>query len=233
MCTPTFLLLEEQRATQTRASPGSNLNVVSGRDQGNDVSAGANPASGPRSRIARAGPRSGPAQSETQRSERSRWETSASSIKLALRERKRKTPIDIRRSGSSSETPPGRGRHHLRVAFSLARAGGRCPVPLGASMAAHPEEILFVSECAYPRCSKLWAICRRCYRGHKYCSKACSKVARVEKKRQYNCETQQGPGRDRHRDRQRALRLRRRYMSTTLRHSQAAFSEPRLWWGDS
>ena len=25
----------------------------------------------------------------------------------------------------------------------------------------------------------------------------------------------------------------RRNMSTTLRHSQAAFSEPRLWWGDS
>ena len=24
-----------------------------------------------------------------------------------------------------------------------------------------------------------------------------------------------------------------RNMSTTLRHSQAAFSEPRLWWGDS
>ena len=24
-----------------------------------------------------------------------------------------------------------------------------------------------------------------------------------------------------------------RYMSTTLRHSRAAFSEPRLWWGDS
>jgi len=65
-----------------------------------------------------------------------------------------------------------------------------------------------VSECAYQPCSKLWAICRCCYRGHKYCSKACSKLARVEKKRQYNCATQQGPGRDRHRDRQQALRLR-------------------------
>ena len=75
-------------------------------------------------------------------------------------------------------------------------------------MAAHPEEILFVSECGYPPCSKLWAICRCCYRGHRYCSKACSKLARVEKKRQYNCENQQGPGRDDHRDRQRALRVR-------------------------
>ena len=50
-------------------------------------------------------------------------------------------------------------------------------------MAAHPEEILFVSECAYAPCSKLWAICRCCYQGHQYCSKACSKLARVEKKR--------------------------------------------------
>jgi len=65
-----------------------------------------------------------------------------------------------------------------------------------------------VSECAYPPCSKLWAICRCCYRGHKYCSKACSKLARVEKKRQHNCHDQQGPGRDDHRDRQRALRSR-------------------------
>jgi hypothetical protein len=65
-----------------------------------------------------------------------------------------------------------------------------------------------VSECAYPPCSKLWAICRCCYRGHKYCSKACSKLVRVEKKRRYNCDDQRGPGRDVHRDRQRALRLR-------------------------
>jgi hypothetical protein len=65
-----------------------------------------------------------------------------------------------------------------------------------------------VSECAYPPCSKLWAICRCCYRGHKYCSKACSKLARVEKKRHHNCHDQQGPGRDDHRDRQRALRSR-------------------------
>ncbi len=64
-----------------------------------------------------------------------------------------------------------------------------------------------MSECAYKPCSKPWAICRCCYRGHQYCSEACSKVARVEKKRQYNRDDQQGPGRERHRDRQRALRL--------------------------
>ena len=65
-----------------------------------------------------------------------------------------------------------------------------------------------MSECAYPPCPKLWAICRCCYRGHRYCSKACSKLARVEQKRQHNRDDQQGPGRDDHRDRQRDLRLR-------------------------
>ncbi len=75
-----------------------------------------------------------------------------------------------------------------------------------------------MSECAYPPCSKLWAICRCCYRGHRYCSKACSKVARVEKKRQYNCENQQGPGRDRHRDRQGALRLRQAKSASSERN---------------
>jgi len=106
------------------------------------------------------------------------------------------------------ETPSGRGRHHLQVGFSLARAGGRCPLPLGASMAAHSEEIVFVSECAYLPCSIVWAICRCCYRGHRYCSDACSERARREKKREYNRRRQQGPGRDHHRERQRACRLR-------------------------
>jgi hypothetical protein len=66
-----------------------------------------------------------------------------------------------------------------------------------------------VSECAYPSCSIPWAICRCCYRGHRYCSDACSELARLEKKRQYNRDHQKGPGREDHRDRQRALRERR------------------------
>jgi hypothetical protein len=74
-------------------------------------------------------------------------------------------------------------------------------------MAALPEEILFVSECAYSPCSRPWWICRCCYRGHKYCSEACSKVARREKKRQYNRDHQQGPGREGHVERQQAYRL--------------------------
>jgi len=86
-----------------RGSFGSNLNVVSGRDQGNDVSAGANSANGPRSRLARAGPRSGPAQSES--IEHVRCEISNSSARLALRERKKKTPIDISDRGQFWRRP--------------------------------------------------------------------------------------------------------------------------------
>lgn len=74
-------------------------------------------------------------------------------------------------------------------------------------MAALPEEILFVSECAYPHCSRPWWICRCCYCGHKYCSEACSELARREKKRQYNRRHQQGPGRENHAKRQRTRRL--------------------------
>lgn len=74
-------------------------------------------------------------------------------------------------------------------------------------MAALPEEILFVSECAYPPCSRPWWICRCCYRGNKYCSKTCSELARREKKRQYNRDHQQGPGREGHAERQRARRM--------------------------
>lgn len=59
-------------------------------------------------------------------------------------------------------------------------------------MAVHPEENLFVSECAYSPCSIPWAISRCCYRGHRYCSKACSQLARQEKKRQYNGRHQEG-----------------------------------------
>jgi len=65
-----------------------------------------------------------------------------------------------------------------------------------------------VSECAYRACSKPWAICRCCYRGHRYCSEACSQLARLEKKREYNGRHQQGRGRKHHRGRQRAYRWR-------------------------
>lgn len=64
-----------------------------------------------------------------------------------------------------------------------------------------------MSECAYPPCSKRWAICRCCYRGHRYCSDACSKRARQERKREYNLRHQSGPGRKRHRECEKGRRL--------------------------
>lgn len=81
-------------------------------------------------------------------------------------------------------------------------------------MAALPEEILFVSECAYPPCSTPWWICRCCYRGQKYCSEACSELARRKKKRQYNRDHQQGPGRKKHVERQQAYRLQQAKLGT-------------------
>ncbi len=133
----TSLMCSESSPTNGHKNAGSNLNVVSGRIHGIDVSAGANSASGLRSRLARAGPRSGPAQSETRRSERSRWETSVSSTKLALRERKRKTPIVTSDRGRVWRRPPagdattskwGLASHEPAVVVQ-SRLGQAWPVP--------------------------------------------------------------------------------------------------------
>lgn len=65
-----------------------------------------------------------------------------------------------------------------------------------------------MSECGYPPCSRPWAICRCCYRGHRYCSKACSQLARLKNNRESNRRHQQGPGRKGHAARQQDYRLR-------------------------
>ena len=57
-----------QRLQHPRDRHGSNLNVVSGLDSKSDVSVGMNPSTGPRTRLERAGPRSGSARSQTWRS---------------------------------------------------------------------------------------------------------------------------------------------------------------------
>lgn len=75
-------------------------------------------------------------------------------------------------------------------------------------MAALPEEILFKGVCAYPPCpTPLW-ICRPCYRGQRYCSDRCYALARREQCRSYNRHYQQGNGRENHKKRQQARRLR-------------------------
>ena len=65
-----------------------------------------------------------------------------------------------------------------------------------------------MSECAYPPCSKPWAICRCCYRGHRYCSEACSQQVRREQKRQDNRRYRQEECREDQAARQREYRLR-------------------------
>jgi hypothetical protein len=62
-----------------------------------------------------------------------------------------------------------------------------------------------------PRCQTLFAICRRCDRGHVYCSPRCSVEARSESRRRAHRRHRLSPeGRLDHRDRERARRRRRR-----------------------
>lgn len=76
-----------------------------------------------------------------------------------------------------------------------------------------------MSECAYPPCSKPWGICRCCYRGHRYCSQACSQRARRDQKRQDNRRYQQGVGREDHAMRQREYRLRQERRGDGMKES--------------
>ena len=62
-----------------------------------------------------------------------------------------------------------------------------------------------------PRCQSIFAICRRCDRGHVYCSPHCSAEARSESLRRARRRHRLSPeGRLDHRDRERERRRRRR-----------------------
>ena len=75
-------------------------------------------------------------------------------------------------------------------------------------MAEIAEEILFCGQC--PVCWSKFYICRRCYRGQRYCSARCRQVARRKKCQGYNLRHQQTEaGREDHRERQRAQRRHR------------------------
>jgi len=72
-----------------------------------------------------------------------------------------------------------------------------------------PKATLRLARC--PRCQTLFAICRRCDRGHVYCSPRCSAEARSESLRRARRRHRQSPeGRLDHRDRERERRRRRR-----------------------
>ncbi len=78
-----------------------------------------------------------------------------------------------------------------------------------------PKATLRLARC--PRCQTLFAICRRCDRGHVYCSPRGSAEARSESlrcaRRRHRCSPE---GRLDHRDRERARRRRRRLEVTRV-----------------
>jgi hypothetical protein len=69
-------------------------------------------------------------------------------------------------------------------------------------------------------CSKVFWICRSCYRGHQYCSEACRYSGRRESQRLSRRKHQQSPeGRADHCDRQRAYRNRLKEKGTVMEQS--------------
>ena len=105
--------------TRTAHRSGSNLNVVSGLNSRSDVSVGMNPSAGPRTRLERAGPRSGPAPSQTRRSGcRVPWHTPSVSTRGVGSARTTRRcgfspPATLREASSKNDalTSPGRRFH--------------------------------------------------------------------------------------------------------------------------
>jgi hypothetical protein len=129
------------------------------------------------------------------------------SIKLALRERKRKPPIDTSDRGRVWDAPPAgdattskwRLASHESAVVVQSRLGKH-----GRSSRGDPLRERVRVPTLLHRVGDLPLLLSR----HLYCSDACSERARREKKRDYKRRHQQGPGRDGHRERQRARRLR-------------------------
>lgn len=48
----------------------------------------------------------------------------------------------------------------------------------GRDMCDTGEVVLYQLFCSLPECGAMFCICRRCYRGHKYCSETCRVIAR-------------------------------------------------------
>ena len=79
--------------------------------------------------------------------------------------------------------------------------------PKDDSCSDHFDPELTVRNAQCPRCNKKFAICKRCDRGHVYCSKECSEQARQESKRRARKKYRRSPeGREDHRDRERERR---------------------------
>jgi len=76
-------------------------------------------------------------------------------------------------------------------------------------MAAGAEVLLRQRQCRERSCGAVFYVCRACDRGQRYCATACREQARREQRRAANRKHQTSDeGRQDHRDRQRAYRLR-------------------------
>jgi len=104
------------------------------------------------------------------------------------------------------------------VARFRAFSRGRPPAVWGAAVAEHRIGRLAVC----PRCGTPFGVCRACDRGHVYCGRACSGLARRDSRRRARRRHRQSPeGRLDHRDRERARRRRRREAARVGDHSFA------------
>ena len=71
-----------------------------------------------------------------------------------------------------------------------------------------------------PECSKFFAICKPCYRRHRYCSKGCSQSGRRNTfKRSSELYRLTPKGRNSHRERQKRYRKNRQLKNTETQHS--------------
>jgi hypothetical protein len=83
---------------------------------------------------------------------------------------------------------------------------------------------LIVFKCR--RCGVWLAICRSCYRNHRYCSKACSAAARREGKQAWHRQHRLSEeGRKDHRDQERARRLREKAQRESMGRQTSPASE--------
>ena len=72
------------------------------------------------------------------------------------------------------------------------------------------EDVLYQLFCGLAGCGKMFYICRRCYRGHKYCSSTCRAIARRRQMHSARLRYRRTPeARLDQRDRQRRWRQRR------------------------
>ena len=95
-------------------------------------------------------------------------------------------------------------------------------------MADLDEVVLLLKICALHECRSVFYICKRCFRGHSYCSDFCRDKAQLRQHREANRRYQQSPeGRADHRDREHSYRERRKQRRVTD-HSSLPITCPPL-----